>query len=54
MIVLIGSTIVAGIIAREARLNVLVATLGGAILMVLVTLPVSWLLVRPVGGAWLA
>lgn len=31
VIVLIGCTIVAGIIAREARLNVLVATLGGAI-----------------------
>lgn len=54
VIVLIGCMIVAGNIAREARLNVLVVTLGGAILMVLIAFPVSWLLVRPVGGAWLA
>ncbi|WP_394553117.1 hypothetical protein ACDF64_01985 [Agromyces sp. MMS24-JH15] len=54
VIVLIGCTIVAGIIARQARLNVLVVTLTGAVLMMLVTLPVSWLFVRPVGGAWLA
>lgn len=52
-IFLLASMIVAGIIARNARLNVLVATLGGAILVVLVTLPISWLLFQPVGGAWL-
>ncbi|UOE42721.1 hypothetical protein [Agromyces larvae] len=53
VIVLTGCTIVAGMLARQARLNVLVVTLTGAVLMLLVTLPVSWLLVRPVGGAWL-
>ncbi|MGR0320621.1 hypothetical protein [Agromyces sp. ZXT2-3] len=54
MMVLIVCTIVAAQIARHAGLNVLGVTLGGAVLMVLVALPVSWLLVRPVGGAWLA
>ncbi|QAY72084.1 hypothetical protein ET445_00790 [Agromyces protaetiae] len=54
VLVLIGCAIVAGGIALRARRNVLVATLGGVILMVLVTLPFSWLLVRPVGGVWLA
>lgn len=53
-IAIIVCTIVAGEIARNARMNVLGVTLGGAVLMVLVALPVSWLLVRPVGGAWLA
>lgn len=54
VIVILMCTIVAAQIARNADLNVLGVTLGGAVLMVLVALPVSWLLVRPVGGAWLA
>jgi hypothetical protein len=50
----IGCAVVGGIIARQGRLNVFVAILVGVVLMVLVTLPLAWLFIRPVGGAWLA